>query len=178
VATLVEHKTAEKTEQKRVIYLTEGALRILREVGQPGHVSSDPVFRSRLGRAFTPAGLRSTFTRAAHEALGHHLGPYELRHTFAQMARRAVQPDQLQKLMGHTSITTTLLYYDVDPHAAAARDTLADFAPPRVPERKQKGKGKKKSTRPRPAGAGTGQRSTPAPGRATASRPSRRAKGA
>jgi integrase len=110
VVVLAEHKTAAKTGKPRTLYLTDDAIAVLRELSP----SPGPVFVNRLGRPFTPAGLRSVARRAGFT-------PYQLRHTFAQRASEALPADVLQKLMGHTDLATTQHYYDVrDGRIAAA----------------------------------------------------------
>jgi integrase len=110
VVVLAEHKTATKTGKPRTLYLTDDAIAVLRELSP----SPGPVFVNRLGRPFTPAGLRSVARRAGFT-------PYQLRHTFAQRVSEALPADVLQKLMGHTDLATTQHYYDVrDGRIAAA----------------------------------------------------------
>lgn len=127
VAILPAHKTAQHTGEPRPVYLSEEARSVM-----PDPLPSGPVFRSRLRREYTPGGLRSMFRRAAFATLGVELGPYVLRHTFAQLARRQLPPDVLRKLMGHRSLRTTLKYYRVDEVALEQCATLK-LLPPAAP---------------------------------------------
>lgn len=159
VCVIRQHKTAHATGLPRTIYLTPQAVSVLESIPRK---RSGPVFLSRLCEPFTPAGLRSTFTRAAKEALGHHAGPYVLRHTFAQFASRSVPVDVLAKLMGHTSISTTQLYYAVEDQTArrAARGLeLAELRPAPV-ETRAKTRGAAGGLKQRRAKTGT-PRTTP-----------------
>lgn len=123
-ATLREHKTAGSTGSSRVIYLTPAAVAVLREVKHRRGL----VFPSKEGKPFTVSGLRSSFRRAAREALnddGLEIGTYRLRHTFAQLASERLPVDTLQVLMGHASLVTTQRYYRLrDERAAAAAKGL------------------------------------------------------
>ncbi|MBI4578452.1 MAG: site-specific integrase, partial [Planctomycetes bacterium] len=102
---LSEHKTANETGQPRTIYLTDGAREVL-EALEPG---DGHVFTSRLGKPYTPAGLRSILRR--------HGGftPYQLRHTFAQQVSDSneVPIEVLSRLLGHSSTRTTEVYFKV-----------------------------------------------------------------
>lgn len=119
-------KTSARTGRGRTLYLTPAAREILSAFTHRTGV----VFRSRLGTAYTSRGLRSTFKRAAEEALGYALGPYALRHTFAQFARgQGIGIDVLARMMGHANISTTQLYYDVDEITASAAAGLASPVP-------------------------------------------------
>lgn len=98
-------KTTNVTGQPRIIMLSDEARACLPESQRSG-----PVFRSRLDRAFTPQGLRSTLRRAAEETLGHAIGGYALRHTFAELSLDTLGLDGLKEAMGHRDIRTTMIY--------------------------------------------------------------------
>jgi integrase len=74
-----------------------------------------PVFTNRRGEPYRPSGLRSIFRRASEKVLGkgNELTPYQLRHTFAQVASEQVPRDVLSKMLGHTDESTARFYYEV-----------------------------------------------------------------
>lgn len=118
VCILHEHKTGHETGEPRTIYLTEAALEVLREL----RPAVGPVFVSRNGTPYTPAGLRSILRRHSDG-----MAPYQLRHTFAQNASDSgeVPVEVLARLMGHTNTTTTGFYFHVrDKRALQAAKTI------------------------------------------------------
>jgi len=128
VAILPEHKTA-GTGRPRSIRLTGPALEVLEGLPHREGV----VFRNRLGNPYTSQSLR-----CVSRARG--FTPYQLRHTFAQMASGELKEQDLAALLGHASTAITRHYYDVrdDRAAAAARSlgaSLAKLLPP-APSRK------------------------------------------
>jgi integrase len=77
--------------------------------------SPGPVFTNRRGEPYKPSGLRSIFRRASAKVLGesNELTPYQLGHTFAQVASEQVPRDVLSKMLGHTDESTARFYYEV-----------------------------------------------------------------
>lgn len=100
---LDEHKTADDVGEPRTIYLTAEAEQILRTM-KP---SLGPVFTNRFGRPYKPSGLCSILKRNGD------ITPYQLRHTFAQVASEQVPRDVLSKLLGHANEATSRFYYEV-----------------------------------------------------------------
>lgn len=98
IAELERGKTWLRTGEPRDIVMTERAMEILRS--QP--TKTGYVFLSRLGRPYTPAGLRSIVKRAA-EKVGYDLaGSYRLRHTFAQqLVDAGASIDDVGAALGH-----------------------------------------------------------------------------
>ncbi|MFH1748178.1 MAG: tyrosine-type recombinase/integrase, partial [Planctomycetota bacterium] len=112
---LPDHKTAGKTGKPRTIYLTDQAADILRTM-KP---TIGPVFTSRFGKPYTPAGLRAILKRHGG------IVPYSLRHSFAQTASEQIDADDLSKILGHTDGRMTRRYYDVrDKRALSAIRTI------------------------------------------------------
>ena len=159
--TLGQHKTAGSTGKPRVILLTPPALAILETVPR---TELPWVFVSRLHRPYTCSGLRAILRRAAVAVLGYPVTLYQLRHSFAQLARdQGTQPDELMELMGHKSIATTLRYYRVTPAAERAAAAFAAPAPlgldgptprPKAPE----GRTRRRVDRPHAAGCAKSRR--------------------
>jgi integrase len=120
---LAKHKTA-STGLPRTIYMTPESVPYM-----PPRQSSGPVFLSSRGKPYSSAGLRIVLRRASLASIGKAVTPYQLRHTFAQNARRQLQPDVLMVLMGHQSLSTTMIYYRIeDEHALAAAAGLHGLA--------------------------------------------------
>jgi len=124
------HKTGRKTGRDRVIYLTAAARAVI------DAQRSDPlpefVFESALGEPFSVAGVRSVWRRAVHAVDPTlRLSSYRLRHLFGFLMRRQGVPvDVLQKLYGHNSISTTMVYYRAEDGAALeAVGKTTQFAP-------------------------------------------------
>jgi site-specific recombinase XerD len=71
--------------------------------------------RSR-GQAMSVAGLRSLFRHHRVQSRISHANPHRLRHTCgADMVRAGMSLPALQKLMGHSQISTTMLYVELAP---------------------------------------------------------------
>jgi len=86
------HKTSKATGEPRVIPLTDEALDVLHKTPHTGEY----VFLSRLGKPYTPRGLRSIAVRR----LG--VNPYALRHCYAQACiDEGVVPEVVTRMMGH-----------------------------------------------------------------------------
>jgi len=68
------------------------------------------------GRPLTAAGLRSLFRHHRMRSRIHHANPHRLRHSFgADMVRAGMSLPALQRLMGHSQISTTMLYVELAP---------------------------------------------------------------
>jgi site-specific recombinase XerD len=64
----------------------------------------------------TAAGLRSLFRHHRVLSQVRHANPHRLRHTCgADMVRAGMSLPALQQLMGHSQITTTMLYVELSP---------------------------------------------------------------
>ena len=87
----------------------------------------------RRGHPMTVAGLRSLFRHHRVRSQVRHANPHRLRHSFgADMVRAGISLPALKRLMGHSQISTTLLYVELAPQdvwreyarAVAKRKTL------------------------------------------------------
>jgi integrase len=105
---------ATKTGEKRTIPLTERAFEVLtakRKGRAEGTTNGGLVFTNSVGGKINFRTLRSSFDAALVKAGGTNFRFHDLRHTFAtRLARSGVDPYTIQKLMGHTSFTTTQRY--------------------------------------------------------------------
>ena len=131
-----------KGRKERVVYLTPDAYQAVVRY-QQAHPPADaaaPLFRTRLGRAFTVAGVQERVARYA-ERSGVAVTAHRLRHTYGRwMAESEMPVLTLARLLGHRSIQTTQRYIDgADPdlrrHYEAAMTTHGvgpepDEAPP------------------------------------------------
>lgn len=111
VCELAHHKTA-ATGGVRTLYLGDEAAAILREVAAHG-IEPGPVFKSSRGTAYTSAGLRSILKRHGG------IGPYTLRHTYAQRATAVMPVEVVAALLGHADTRTTSRYFLVKSERAA-----------------------------------------------------------
>jgi len=70
----------------------------------------------RRGQPMTAAGLRSLFRHHRVRSQVPHANPHRCRHTFgSDMVRAGISLPALQRLMGHSQISTTLLYVELAP---------------------------------------------------------------
>lgn len=68
------------------------------------------------GQAMTAAGLRSLFRHHRARSQVRHANPHRARHTFGtDMVRAGMSLPALQHLMGHSQISTTMLYVELAP---------------------------------------------------------------
>lgn len=103
VCVLGKHKT-DRYGSLRTLALTDSAKEILEAISY----RTGPVFRSRLGRPYTPAGLRSILRRRGIS------GAYALRHTRAQsMVDDEIPLDVVAAWLGHQSQDTVSRYAQV-----------------------------------------------------------------
>lgn len=88
---------------------------------------SEYVFTSRYGKQYTASGIqRITITMS--EKCGFHIHPHRFRRTLASdLARKGMPIQEIQKLLGHTSIETTRRYTDtkIDQVQASYRQFIA-----------------------------------------------------
>jgi site-specific recombinase XerD len=81
-----------------------------------------PVFRNRLGQAFTRHGIYAMICRYAEKAAGDHpslrrkhVSPHTMRHTTAtHLLRSGVDINTIRSWLGHVSIDTTNIYAETD----------------------------------------------------------------
>jgi integrase len=98
-----DHKTAHHGKS-RTIYLTPSALAVLAEV----KTKAGPVFLSRLGKPYTPGGLRAILKRRGIP------GAYCLRHTAAQdWLEQGIDFGVVAGLLGHGDLRTVQVYAQV-----------------------------------------------------------------
>lgn len=70
-----------------------------------------PLFSLKDGRRISTRSIQNIVSRASTKALGRHLNPHALRHTFGTLGAKADIPAlKLATLMGHGDIATAMLY--------------------------------------------------------------------
>lgn len=105
-----------KGKKERIVYITNGALDLLTkylQVKQTFFPNTPTLFISTRGKKLT----RSFVYELVHQFLSpllpsqHKLGPHRLRHAFAtHLVNQNINPFVIQKILGHSSINTTLKY--------------------------------------------------------------------
>ncbi len=133
----VLHIRQGKGARDRELILTPGLLRLLRRYWQR-YRPSDPLFYGR--EEHLPVGIstvQKTYTRAKRSAgIDKQGGIHALRHAYATHQLEAGMPvHQLQRLLGHQSLRTTLRYVHWIPHyesdAGRGADLVGALAPSR-----------------------------------------------
>jgi integrase/recombinase XerD len=99
----------------RVVWLNEGALEELRNWRERAPEKSPYVFPTLEGGRYDDSNLRSAVARYGRKAgLSFRLHPHVLRHTFAtEFLRETRNLVMLQKTLGHSDISTTVIYTHV-----------------------------------------------------------------
>jgi integrase len=111
--TLQQHKTAGKTGKPRVVYLTETALALTRELVAQNPVG--PLFRGRKNAPYTRNAIRIRFRRLRkkYPAFGHFTS-YSFRKGFVTDAlEKGVGVAQVAELVGHTSTEMVMRHYSM-----------------------------------------------------------------
>ena len=118
---VVESKCGEKTEQERVVYLTEKTFEICQKAALKH--PEGPIFRNRHGHFWT-ATMLSGYCARLSEKLGFKVTPYAIRHTFAtEKIIAGVDLVTIATLMGHVDIKMLTKIYQ---HVKARPDHLRD----------------------------------------------------
>lgn len=110
--TLQQHKTAGKTGKPRVVYLTEAALALTRELAAKR--PEGPLFRGRQDAPYTRNAIRIRFRRLRkkYPAFGHFTS-YSFRKGYVTDAlEKGVGVAQVAELVGHTSTDMVMRHYN------------------------------------------------------------------
>ena len=122
-----------KGRQERIILLSADAYAVLDAWLAERPADGEPhLFLNEHGRPLTANGIE-WLLRGYGTAIGQHVTPHQLRHTYARQLTEAGMPlPSLSKLMGHAQITTTQIYTaGADPQLAQAYQTaVAHLAEP------------------------------------------------
>jgi len=112
-------KMRKAIERRRVIPIDQGTLDMVREYlewRQQFPYKGDllfPISRQRVNQIFWRLGRRAGITMVGDPAISQHtkLHPHVLRHSFAiHCIKRGMTVERLQKILGHSSPTTTSVY--------------------------------------------------------------------
>jgi integrase len=116
-----ESKCGEKTDQERIVYLSDKAFEICQRVALKH--PEGPMFRNRHGHVWTATMFDSHCARLS-EKLGFKVTPYAIRHTFAtEKVIAGVDLVTIATLMGHVDIRMLTKIYQ---HVKARPDHLRE----------------------------------------------------
>lgn len=102
-----------KGSKDRTTYFTPVARKYLRKYLNENKHKSEYVFTNHYGNQYTPSGIRHITTDLA-ERCQIHIHPHRFRRTLAtDLAEKGMPIQEIQKLLGHTSIETTRKYIEV-----------------------------------------------------------------
>lgn len=102
-----------KGGKDRTTYFTPVARKYLRKYLKDNRHESEYVFTNRFGNQYTPGGIRRKTSDLA-ERCQIHIHPHRFRRTLAtDLAEKGMPIQEIQKLLGHTSIETTRKYIEV-----------------------------------------------------------------
>lgn len=102
-----------KGGKDRTTYFTPVARKYLRKYLKDNRHESEYVFTNHFGNQYTPGGIRRKTSDLA-ERCQIHIHPHRFRRTLAtDLAEKGMPIQEIQKLLGHTSIETTRKYIEV-----------------------------------------------------------------
>ena len=102
-----------KGGKDRTTYFTPVARKYLKKYLNENKHKSEYVFTNHCGNQYTPSGIRHITTDLA-ERCQIHIHPHRFRRTLAtDLAEKGMPIQEIQKLLGHTSIETTRKYIEV-----------------------------------------------------------------
>jgi integrase/recombinase XerC len=104
-----------KGNKERDLPIPAGAIPCLAAYREARPVAAGPQFLAgRAGRPLSTRTIARIVDRAALRALGRHLSPHQLRHSFAtHLLAGGANLREIQTLLGHASLSTTQRYTDV-----------------------------------------------------------------
>ncbi|MCP4288083.1 MAG: tyrosine-type recombinase/integrase, partial [Gammaproteobacteria bacterium] len=135
-----------KGQKERIALLTPDGYAVLQEWLRVRPLNeAESIFLNQRGQPMSSSGLEWLLGRYSQQALGQHVTPHQLRHTFArQLTEAGLSITSLSKLMGHAQVSTTQVYIaGADPELIQAYQTamarlistpLPPFEPPSEPQ--------------------------------------------
>ena len=116
----IVHVLHGKGDKERTAYLTGIAVKHLQAYLLDRKTLSAPVFTNRLGERITDEGIRFILHSIGKRAGVDDVHPHRFRRTFATgLAARGMDVQNVQKLLGHSNINTTMVYVHTDDSAVA-----------------------------------------------------------
>lgn len=116
----IVHVLHGKGDKERTTYLTGIAVKHLQEYLRDRKTLAEPVFINRNGERITVGGIRFILKKIAKRAGVDDVHPHRFRRTFASgLASRGMDVQEIQKLLGHSNINTTMVYVHTDQTAVA-----------------------------------------------------------
>lgn len=116
----IVHVLHGKGDKERTTYLTGIAVKHLQEYLRDRKTLAEPVFINRNGERITVGGIRFILKKIAKRAGVDDVHPHRFRRTFASgLASRGMDVQDIQKLLGHSNINTTMVYVHTDQTAVA-----------------------------------------------------------
>lgn len=104
-----------KGDKERYTYINEVAMKYLIDYLMHSNITSGPLFLSRKKKRYTAGGIRYLLKQIEKRSAVQNVHPHRFRRTFATtLAARGMQVQDIQKLMGHTDINTTMKYITID----------------------------------------------------------------
>jgi len=105
-----------KGQKQRTSYFTSKSwhwLRIYRNsLMEERRAPTSPVFQAKTGVRLQESGFAELFKRLSWRS-GVHVSPHMLRHTYGRNAAMVMPLPALQKTLGHSAITTTMIYAEL-----------------------------------------------------------------
>lgn len=109
---LVVNVKGGKGDKDRTTFINPVARKYITKYLESNKHTSEYLFTSRLGDKYTACGLRRVTTKLTKRC-GFRVHPHRFRRTLASdLAKKGMQIQEIQKLLGHTSIETTKKYID------------------------------------------------------------------
>ena len=104
-----------KGDKERYTYINDLALNYLVKYLIEAGIESGPLFQNKSKERYTTAGIRYMLNRIANRAHLEDVHPHRFRRTFATtLADRGMDVQDIQVLMGHSDINTTMIYITSD----------------------------------------------------------------
>ena len=100
-----------KGDKERCTYINDLALNYLVKYLLDAQITVGPLFQNKSGKRYTTAGIRFILNQIASRANVQNVHPHRFRRTFATtLATRGMDIQDIQTLMGHIDINTTMVY--------------------------------------------------------------------
>lgn len=119
--TLTVHVVHGKGSKERITYTTAVAMKHLLSYLRGRKEDGGALFYNRNHEPLEAGGIRKMLYALAERASVDNVHPHRFRRTFAtNLSKRGMAVQEIQKLMGHTNINTTLVYIATDDNVVQA----------------------------------------------------------